>query len=58
MAQVVLVTEVYHGVAGGSFDIRLAKPALSFANNVLTEICLGILSMHLYLVMCVTVILV
>lgn len=58
MVQVVLVTEEYHGVAGGSFAITLAKPALSFAYNLLTEMCLGILSMHLYLAMCVNAILV
>jgi len=38
---VILATEEYHGVAGGSFSITLAKPTLSFAMDLLTEMCSG-----------------
>ena len=39
----ILATEEYHGVAGGSFSITLAKPTLSFAMDLLTEMCSGML---------------
>ncbi|CAM6043693.1 unnamed protein product [Sphagnum compactum] len=38
---VVLAAELYKGVAGGSFKITLARPALSFAQDLLHEICSG-----------------
>jgi hypothetical protein len=41
MVQVVLAAELYKGVAGGSFKITLARPALSFAQDLLHEICSG-----------------
>ncbi len=42
MVQVVLAAELYKGVAGGSFKITLARPALSFAQDLLHEICSGV----------------
>jgi hypothetical protein len=41
MVQVVLAAEQYKGVAGGSFKITLARPSLSFAQDLLHEICSG-----------------
>jgi len=38
---VVLAAEQYKGVAGGSFKISLARPALFFAHDLLLEICSG-----------------
>ncbi|CAN5966669.1 unnamed protein product [Sphagnum jensenii] len=38
---VVLAAEQYKGVAGGSFKITLARPSLSFAQDLLHEICSG-----------------
>lgn len=38
---VIIATEEYHGVAGGSFEITLARPALSFAQDLLCDICSG-----------------
>jgi len=38
---VIIATEEYHGVAGGSFTITLARPALSFAQDLLCGICSG-----------------
>jgi len=38
---VIIVTEEYHGVAGGSFTITLARPALSFSLDHLSAICSG-----------------
>ncbi|KAL3681919.1 hypothetical protein R1sor_024875 [Riccia sorocarpa] len=37
----VISTEQFNGIAGGSFSVTLAKPALSFAFDVLTQICSG-----------------
>lgn len=37
----IIATEEYHGVAGGSFEITLARPALSFAQDLLCDICSG-----------------
>ncbi|KAL2619895.1 hypothetical protein R1flu_000100 [Riccia fluitans] len=37
----VISTEQFSGIAGGSFSVTLAKPALSFAFDMLTEICSG-----------------
>jgi hypothetical protein len=39
---VVLAAEQYKGVAGGSFKITLARPSLSFAQDLLHEICSGV----------------
>ncbi|KAG0615444.1 hypothetical protein M758_5G041400 [Ceratodon purpureus] len=38
---VIIATEEYHGVAGGSFAITLARPALSFALEHLCDVCSG-----------------
>ncbi|KAG6551039.1 hypothetical protein Mapa_007272 [Marchantia paleacea] len=38
---VVIANEQFSGVAGGSFSVTLAKPALSFAFDLLTELCSG-----------------
>jgi hypothetical protein len=40
------VTEEYHGVAGGSFTITLARPALSFALDHLSAICSGTVTLQ------------
>jgi hypothetical protein len=43
MMRVVLAAEQYKGVASGSFKISLARPALSFAHDLLLEIFSGVM---------------
>ncbi|XP_024399139.1 isoleucine--tRNA ligase, cytoplasmic isoform X2 [Physcomitrium patens] len=38
---VIIASEEYHGVAGGSFKITLTRPALSFSMDLLSDLCSG-----------------